>query len=97
MESGLRPAAAQLENRQRRYGLRLLSLPQGDEAKKAVGAASMIGKRLENALGHAGRTETTVLLEEPEALNAESIQGDEKAAKAEAERTRPGVERPDTR
>jgi hypothetical protein len=38
----------------------------------------MIGKMLGNALGYAGRTETTVLLEEPEALNTESIQGDEK-------------------
>jgi hypothetical protein len=34
MESGLRPAAAQLENRQRRFGLPLLSLPQGDQAKR---------------------------------------------------------------
>jgi hypothetical protein len=30
MESGLRLATAQLENRQRRFGLRLLSLPDGD-------------------------------------------------------------------
>jgi hypothetical protein len=42
MESGLRPAAAQLENRQRRYGLRLLSLPQGSQAREVVGAASVI-------------------------------------------------------
>jgi len=39
MESGLRPAAAQLENRQRRFGLRLLSLPQGDLAEEVVGAS----------------------------------------------------------
>ena len=32
MESGLRAATAQLENRQRRFGLRLLSLPEGDQA-----------------------------------------------------------------
>jgi hypothetical protein len=55
MESGLRPAVAQLENRQRRFGLRLLSLPLGDQAKEAVGAASAIGKRLERALGYSGR------------------------------------------
>ena len=33
----------------------------------------------------------TVLLKEPEALDAETIQEDEKTAKAEAERTRPGL------
>jgi hypothetical protein len=31
-----------------------------------VGAASVIGKRLERPLGYSGRMETTVLLEEPE-------------------------------
>jgi hypothetical protein len=40
MESGLRPATAQLENRRRRYGLRLVSLPDGDQARKVVGATS---------------------------------------------------------
>jgi hypothetical protein len=34
MESGLRPATAQLENRQPKFGLRLLSLPNGDQAKR---------------------------------------------------------------
>jgi hypothetical protein len=58
MESGLRPAAAQLENRLRRYVLRLLSLPQGSQAKEVVGAGSATGKRLERALGYAGRMET---------------------------------------
>jgi ribonuclease HI len=91
MESGLRPATAQLENRQRRFGLRLLSLPDGDQAREVVGAVSEIGKRLKNALAYRGRTETTVLLEEPEALDAETIQEDEKSAKTEAERTRPGI------
>jgi hypothetical protein len=56
-----------------------------------VGARSTIGKRLKNALVHIGRTETTVLLEEPEALDDETIQEDEKVTKAEAERTRPGL------
>ena len=32
VESGLRGAVTQLENRRRRFGLRLLSLPQGDQA-----------------------------------------------------------------
>jgi hypothetical protein len=32
MESGFRPAATQLESGQRWFGLRLLSLPQGDQA-----------------------------------------------------------------
>src|SRR3978361_1801396 len=91
MESGLRPATVQLENRRRRFGLRLLSLPDGDQAREVVGAVSVIGKGLKNALACRGRTETTVLLEEPEALDAKTIQEDEKVAKAEAERTRPGL------
>jgi hypothetical protein len=44
MESGLRLAAARLENRQRRFGPRLLSLPQSDQAREVVGAASGIGQ-----------------------------------------------------
>jgi len=91
MESGLRPETAQLKNWQWRFGLRLLSLPDGDQAREVVGARSGIGGRLKNALAHRGRTETTVLLEEPEALDAETIQEDEKTAKAEAERVRPGL------
>jgi hypothetical protein len=91
MESGLRAATAQLENRQRRFGLRLLSLPQGSQAREVVGTTSAIGRRLEAALGNTGRTETTILLEEPETLDAETIQQDEAAAKREAERHRPGL------
>jgi hypothetical protein len=34
---------------------------------------------------------STILLEDPEALNAETIQEDEIAAKKEAERYRPGL------
>ena len=34
LESGLRPAAAQLDNRLRRYALRLASLPKGDQARE---------------------------------------------------------------
>jgi hypothetical protein len=91
MESGLRPATAQLENRRRCYGLRLLSLPDGDQAREVVGPVSAIGKGLKNALAYRGRTETTVLLEEAETLDAETIQEDEKSAKAEAEGVRPGI------
>jgi len=40
IESGLRPAVAQLENRQRRLGLRLLSLPQGGQVREIVGPKS---------------------------------------------------------
>jgi len=35
MESGLRPATTQLENRQRSFGLRLLSMPQGSRLRKS--------------------------------------------------------------
>jgi hypothetical protein len=64
MESEPRPATAQLENRQRRFRLRLLSL---------------------------GRLESTVLVEDPKALDATTLVEDEAAAKTEAERTRPGL------
>jgi hypothetical protein len=50
MESGLRPATSQLENRQCRFGLRLLSLPDGDQAREVVGGRSGMGRRLKNAL-----------------------------------------------
>jgi len=70
MESGLRPAAIQLENRRRRFEQRLLSLPKGDQAREAVGVASVIGKWLESARGYSGRMENTILLEDPEAFDA---------------------------
>jgi hypothetical protein len=74
MESRLRPAAAQLENRQRRFGLRLLSLPQGDLVREVVVAPTAIGRRLTNALVYSGKMESTVLLGEPETLDAELLQ-----------------------
>jgi len=91
MESGLRAATAQLENRQRRFGLRLLSLPQGDQAREIVGAPTEIGRRLTNALAYAGRTENTVLREELENFDAELLQEEEAEAKAKAEKGRPGL------
>jgi len=92
MESGLRPAGAQLENRRRRLGLRLLSLLQGDQAREvAIGAPTAIGRRLMNALAYSGRIESTVLLEEPETLDAELLQEEEAEAKAEAEKVRLGL------
>ena len=91
MESGLRAATTQLENRQRWSGLRLLSLPQGDQVREVVGAPTGIGRRLTNALAHRGRTESTVLLEEPVTLDAELLQEEEAEAKAEAEKNRPGL------
>ncbi|MDX6284441.1 MAG: hypothetical protein QOH03_5512 [Kribbellaceae bacterium] len=47
--------------------------------------------QLETALGYSGRTETTALLEDPEAFDAETIQEDGDAAKSEAERHQPGL------
>jgi len=85
MESRLRAATAQLENRQRRFGLRLLSLPEGDQAREVVGAPSEIGRRLKNALAYCEQTERTVLLEEPETLDAELLQEEEAEARAAAE------------
>jgi len=50
-----------------------------------------IGRRLTNALAHGGPTESTVLLEEPETLDARLLQEEEAEAKTEAERSRPGL------
>jgi len=50
-----------------------------------------IGRWLTNTLAHGGPTESTVLLEEPETLDAELLQEKEAEAKAEAERTQPGL------
>jgi len=92
MELGLGPSVDQLENRQRRLGLRLFSLPQGGQAREVdVGAPTAIGRRLTNALAYSGRMESTVLLGEPETLDAELLQGEEAEAKAEAEETWPGL------
>jgi ribonuclease HI len=92
MESGLRPAANQLENRQRRFALRLLSLPQGEKARNVVGSSSEIGRRLGRALDYTWtQTEETVLLDDPEPFNADLIQDEREEAKREAERERPGL------
>jgi len=87
MESGQRLAANQLENRQWRFGLRLLSFPQGKRARDVVGADMEIGKRLGAALRYSWtRTEKTVLPEEPEPLEAALIQEEREEAKKEAEK-----------
>jgi len=80
-----------MENRQQRFGFRLLSLPQGHQAREIVGAPTAIGRRLTNALAYAGRTERTVMLEEPETLDAHLLPEEDAEAKAEAERGRPGL------
>jgi len=91
MESGLRPAVAQLEYRQRRFGLRLLSLPRGDRARELAGARTAVGRRLATALAYSGRMEETVLLEDPETLDAELIEQEEDEAKKAAEKERQGL------
>jgi len=47
-ESGLLPAAAQLNNRKRRFAVRLISLPKRYQARELVGAASTLGSSLES-------------------------------------------------
>jgi len=90
-KEGLRPAVAQLENRQRRFGARLLGLPEGEQARQVVGAPSGIGRRIETVLGYAGRTEEIVLPAVPEKIGAVIIIEEPKGAKEEAERDRPGL------
>jgi len=90
MESVLRPAGNQLESRQRRFGLRLLSLPRGDMAKAAVGARTAIGSRLASALNYTWtETEETVLLEDQETFDEVLIQEEREEAIREAEKRRP--------
>jgi len=92
MESGLRPATNQLENHQRRFGLRLLGLPQGEKAREMVSSNTPLGKRLSSALSYTWtETERTVLLEEPESFDAGLIQEEREEAKKEAEKERPGL------
>jgi len=90
-EASLRPAAAQLENRQRRFATRLLTLPEGSEAKKVVGADSKLGGRLRGALGYAGRVEKIVMPAKPSGLGAEVIVEERQAAKRVAEQEREGL------
>ena len=59
MESRLRPAPAQLDNRLRCFALRLTSLLR-DQARELVGADRI---RLQSFLGYWDRKEETVLLE----------------------------------
>ena len=91
-EAGLRPAVAQLNNRQRRFGARLLALPRGDEARKIVGAPSGIGRRLEEALGYSGRMEETITLPlAAKRLDLETIVEEKEEAKRTAGRERAGL------
>jgi len=70
-----------------RTSARLIGKPQRSHSRKLP----TLRVRLTNALAHSGPTESTVLLEEPETLDAELLQEEEAEAKAEAERTRPGL------
>jgi len=64
LESGIKPAVAQLDNRLRHFALRLASLPRGDRARELVGAVgSALGQRLQSALGCWNGREETGLLE----------------------------------
>ena len=92
MESGLRPATNQLENRQRRFGLRLLGLLQGEKAREMVSSNTPLGKRISSALAYTWtETERTVLLEEPESFDAELIQEEREEVKKEVEKERMGL------
>ena len=90
-EAGLRPTSAQLDNRQRRYGLRLLSLPQGMQARDLLRAANGIGKQLLTAPGYSGRAEETILREAPEAFEATITVKEQAEALAAAGERRPGL------
>ena len=92
-ESGLRPAAAQMDSRLRRFALRLASLTRGDQARELIGASeSALGQRLQSYLGCWNGREETVLLEVASPLEAAVSIEEEAAAANEAKRTgRPGL------
>jgi ribonuclease HI len=92
LESGLRCATSLLNNRGRRFALRLASLPQGDGAGDIIGGKSELGKRLTTWLGLDGESdyERTVVCEE-EVLPAEIAVNDRKTALEEAESPRDGL------
>jgi len=91
MESRMRPATVQLDNRQRRFTARLLSLPAGSEARGIVGAQSAIGRRLEASIGYSGRVEGTEITSRPEKLEAVRIVEERERAIEEAEKDREGL------
>jgi len=89
MGSGLRPANAQLKDRKRRWGLRLLSLP-GATSTGTRWSDSTLRKSLESFLGYSRRTEETVLRETATDLDAATITTDAEYAKRAAEGYTPG-------
>ena len=90
-ESGLRPAVAQLNNRQRRFGAPLLSLPQRNQSREVAGAPSAIGGRLETALKYAGRVKETVLRRKVQEQDLKVVIEEQKEAKTKVERERRGL------
>ena len=91
LQSGLRCATSLLNNRSRRFALRLASLPQGDGAGEIIGGKSQLGKRLTTWLTPEGASdyERTVVCEE-EALQAKIAINDRKLAKEFADTPRDG-------
>jgi len=91
LESGLRCATSLLNNRSRRFALRLASLPQGDGVGEIIGERSELGRRLTTWLGLEGASnyERTVVCEE-EVLRAKIAVNDRKIAKEVADTPRDG-------
>jgi len=82
-----------MDNRLRRFALRLASLPRGDQARELIGASeSALSQRLQSYLGCWNGREETVLLEVASPLEAAVSIEEEAAAANEAKRTgRPGL------
>ena len=93
LESGIKPAVVQLDNRLRRFALRLASLSLGDQARKLVGTSdSALGQRLQSALRCWHGREETVLLEVAFPLDVSTTIAEETAVSLEARRLgRPGL------
>jgi hypothetical protein len=88
-EVDLQPTSAQLDNRQRRYSLRIHSLPESIEAREILQSETGIRKCLEAAVDYTGWMEKTILQEGPEPLKATLVW--QERAKADVECHEPHV------
>ena len=74
MEPGLREATTRLENRQRQFGLRLLSLPQGDQVRETIGTPIAIRRAARQRPGLWCKSREESSPWKPDSLDAELLQ-----------------------
>jgi len=86
-ESGLRPAESILNNRSRHHVLRLMSLPNGNQAKSLPGGNTPMGQHMVHFSMYSGRVEEIYLPEDgPTELEAKVSIADAESAEQEVRR-----------